>query len=124
MGQAENALGCVRRADALLGGAPGLPLSQAWRATTELLAGDPTRARATVARLEEAAKTSFVDPAAIAGLHYALGDVDATFATLERGFTLRSPLMASLLTMRSFMWRDIADDPRYASLIERMGFPR
>ena len=43
---------------------------------------------------------------------------------VERGFILRSPLMASLVTMRSFMWRDIADDPRYASLIERMGFPR
>ncbi len=124
MGQAENALGCVRRADALLGGAPGLPLSQAWRATTELLAGDPARARATVARLEDAAQTSFVDPAAIAGLYDALGDVDATFATLERGFALRSPLMASLVAMRPFMWRDIADDPRYASLVERMGFPR
>jgi tetratricopeptide (TPR) repeat protein len=124
MGEAENALGCVRRADELIGGAPGLPLSQAWRATTELLAGDPTRARATVARLEEAAKTSFVDPAAIAGLYYALGNADATFAALERGFALRTPLMASLLQMRSFLWRDIADDPRYASLIERMGFPR
>jgi len=124
MGEAENALGCVRRADELIAGATGLPLSQAWRATTELLAGDPTRARATVARLEDAAKTSFVDPAAIAGLHYALGDFDATFATLERGFTLRSPLMASLLTMRAFMWRDIGDDPRYQSLVERMGLGR
>ncbi len=121
LGDATNALACVRRADALLAGAPGLPLTQAWLAVTELLAGDPSRARAALARLEDAAQTAFVEPVAVAWLHHALGEVDAAFVALERGHAMRSPLMASILQVGEFIWRDIADDPRYTALVERMG---
>ncbi len=122
LGDATNALACVRRADEILAGAPGLPLTQAWLAVTELLAGDPSRARAALARLGDAAQTAFVEPIAVAWLHHALGEVDAAFAALERGHAMRSPLMASILQVREFIWRDIGDDPRYTALVERMGF--
>ena len=121
MGDAANTLACVRRADTLLAGAPGLPLTQSWLAVAELYAGDPARARATVARLTDESRTAFVEPVAIAWVHYALGEHDAALAELERGYELHSPLMPALLQVRPFIWRDIADDPRYEALVERMG---
>jgi serine/threonine protein kinase/Flp pilus assembly protein TadD len=121
MGDAANARACVRRADLLLDGAPGLPLTQSWLAVAELLAGDPARARATVARLVDESRTAYVEPIAIAWMHVALGDHDAAFAELERGYALRSPLMPALLQVRPYIWREIADDPRYEALVRRMG---
>jgi tetratricopeptide (TPR) repeat protein len=123
MGEAENARACVRRADELMAGAPGGPLAGAWLAATELFAGDPARARATVARFEGEAKDAYVDPVSIAWLHMALGERDAAFEALERGYTLRAPVMSALLQVRDFLWRDMADDPRYADLLARMGLP-
>src|SRR5262249_16587480 len=43
MGEHGKAMECVRRADELMSGAPGTPLSQTWRAAVELAAGDPAR---------------------------------------------------------------------------------
>jgi len=123
LGDAPNALACVRRADALLAGAPGTPLAQSWLATSEALAGSDARARATLARLAQESRTAFVEPAAIAQVHYALGDYDAMFAELEHGLTLRSPVMVALGQTRAYMWRGVAGDPRYDSVVERMGLP-
>ena len=59
----------------------------------------------------------------IAQLQYGLGDHDAMFASLERAYVLRSPLMAILVQARRFLWREVGADARYEALIRRMGFP-
>ena len=110
------------RADELMGGAHGSPLSQTWLAAIELRAGDPARARNTLTRLVEQSRPGYVDPFVIAWLHYVLGDCDAMFASLERGYEVRSPLMVFLLQARQFLWREAGGDARYEALIRRMGF--
>jgi serine/threonine protein kinase len=122
MGEHHKALACVRRADELMSGAQGTPLSQAWLAAIELGAGDPTRARNTLTRLMEESRTGYVDPVVIAGLHYELGDQDSMFASLERGYEVRSPMMVFLLQVRRVFWREVAGDARYEALIRQMGF--
>ncbi len=123
MGAHDKAMACVHRADELMGNSPGTALSQGWLCIIERAAGNPARLRSTLARLEEQSRTEYVDPFVIASCHYALGDHDAMFASLERGLVLRSPLMAILLQVRRFLWRHVATDPRYDELIRRMGFP-
>jgi serine/threonine protein kinase/Tfp pilus assembly protein PilF len=123
MGQHDKAMACVRRADELLGNDPGTPLSQSWRAAIELAAGDPARAQNTLARLEDQSRTAFVDPFVLAWVHYVLGNHNAMFASLERAYVTRTPLMAFVLQMRSFLLRQVGTDSRYEDLIRRMGFP-
>jgi serine/threonine protein kinase/tetratricopeptide (TPR) repeat protein len=123
MGEHDKALACVRRADDLMGGSPGTPLAQSWLAAIELGAGKPERARGSLARLVETARTEYVDPFALAYFHYALGDHDAMFESLERGYQVRVPGMVFLLQARPFLWRDVGTDARYEELIRRMRFP-
>ena len=121
MGEHDKAMACVRRADELMGGARGRPLTQAWLAVIESGAGDPARARNAVVSLEEQSRTEFVDPLAIAWVHNVLGDHDAMFACLERGYVVRAPGMVFLVQARRFLWRDVGADTRYESLIRRIG---
>ncbi len=122
MGDHGRAMACVRRADELMGGAHGRPLTQSWLAVIEARAGNPARARNAGARLEEQARTEYVDPFAIAWIHESLGDHEAMFASLERGYEVRAPAMVFLLQARQFLWRDGAADARYEGLLKRMGF--
>jgi hypothetical protein len=46
------------------------------------------------------------------------------FESLERGFAVHSPGMVYLLIERRFVWKFVADDPRYLDLLKRVGFPR
>lgn len=89
-----------------------------------LRCGDPSRAKATLERLEQQARTKYVDPFALAGLYGALNDKERLFGALEQGFKTHSPYMTLLLVHRRFMWKQVADDPRYLDLLKRMGFPR
>jgi len=121
MGEHDKAMARVRRADELMGGARGRPLTQSWLAAIESGAGDPARARSAVVWLEEQSRTEYVDPLAIAWVHDALGDRDEMFRHLERGYEMRAPSMVFLVQARRFLWRDAGADPRYESLVRRMG---
>src|SRR6185295_4252338 len=59
MGDHGRAMACVRRADELMGGAHGRPLTQSWLAVIEARAGNPARARSAVARLEERSRAEY-----------------------------------------------------------------
>jgi len=120
MGEHDQALACVRRADELLSGTRGSPLARTWLAVIELGAGDPTRAHAALTELQDQSRTGHVDPVVIAWLHEALGDRDAMFQCLERGYATRSPLMPFLGQLRGFLWRGAGEDARYAELMRRM----
>jgi serine/threonine protein kinase/tetratricopeptide (TPR) repeat protein len=120
----EKALAAMNRADELLPPSQGSPLSQCWLAETALLCGDGERAKVTLARLEEAARTKYIDPTTMAGLYGRLNDKNRMFDFLERGFQVHSPGMVYLLIERRFVWKFVADDPRYLDLLKRVGFPR
>jgi len=123
MGDHDRAMACVRRANELMSGALGRPLTQSWLAVIELNAENPTRARGAVARLEELSRTEYVDPLAIAWIQYALGDHNAMFASLERGSEVRAPTMVFLRQVGQFLLREVHADARYEGLIRRMGLP-
>jgi serine/threonine protein kinase/Tfp pilus assembly protein PilF len=123
MGDHDKALACVRRADELMGGATGTPLVQSWLAEIELSAGNPARAQAALARLVEKSRTEYVDPFAFVWFHHALGDHDAMFERMERGYQVRAPGMVFLLQAQRFLWREVGTDARYEEMIRRMRFP-
>jgi serine/threonine protein kinase len=122
MGDHGRAMACVRRADELMGGAHGRPLTQSWLAVIEARAGNPARARNAVEKLEEQSRTEYVDPFAIAWIYDALGDHEAMFTSLDRGYEVRAPAMVFLLQARQFLWRDAAADTRYERLLKKMRF--
>jgi adenylate cyclase len=123
MGEHEKALDCVRRADELIGDGPGSPLTRSWIAGIECRAGKPDRARAALGHLTEKSRTEYVDPFALAWLHEALGNQDAMFESLERGYHVRAPGMVFLVQARRFLWREAGTDARYEEMIRRMRFP-
>jgi Tfp pilus assembly protein PilF len=124
MHEREKALAAVHRADELLPPDKGSPLSQSWLAITVFLCGDPSRAKKTLEDLEQQARTKFVDPTVLAGLHFRLSDKNRAFEDLEKAFQARNPGMVYLLINRHFLWKDVGEDPRYLDLLKRVGFPQ
>ena len=86
------------------------------------LAGRKDEARAEIAALEALPPLSGVTPYALAGAYAVVGDLDAAFAKLEQGFADRDRAMVWLRVNPRF--DALRGDPRYASLVERMKFPR
>lgn len=85
------------------------------------LAGRRDEAIAKLGELTNLAGMQYVSPVGLALVHMALGDRDAAFAALERGFELRSLRM---LGLRSFpSWEPLRGDPRFDDLLRRIGFP-
>ena len=81
------------------------PTTLAIKGTALAAAGQADRARAIARRLERAVKDTIVSGYHLAGLHAALHDVDAAFASLERACTAGDP------------WLDaVTVDPRFACL--------
>jgi TolB-like protein/tetratricopeptide (TPR) repeat protein len=81
------------------------PTSLAVKGTALAAAGQGDRARAIARRLERASKDTIVSGYHLAGLHAALHDVDAAFASLERACAAGDP------------WLDaVGVDPRFACL--------
>ena len=123
MGEQEKAIAAMKRADELLAGKVPSPLAQSWLAQIAYICGDPERVKSTLARLESQAQITFVDPIAFADIYQRIGDLEKCFEYLELGYQVRTPLMAFLLLERRFLWKQIAQDSRYLSLIERLNFP-
>jgi len=122
MGDDENALVAAARADELLGDTPGSPLAQSWLANIHLRAGNPRRLHDTLVRMQERAKSDYVDPMIMALYHHDLGDYQKSLTLLEKAYAVRSPLMVYLkLDAESFL-RGVSDDPRYQDLLRRMKF--
>jgi tetratricopeptide (TPR) repeat protein len=84
-------------------------------------AGRPGMARALATDLERRASDSYVSPVAIAIAHVGLDDREAAFTWLERGYSLRALSMPFIAV--DPRWHVLADDPRYANLVARLGLP-
>jgi tetratricopeptide (TPR) repeat protein len=82
-------------------------------------AGEKDKATAILQKLQTT--KDYVSPGELAVLHTALGDHEAAFASLETAFAQHDPQLLNLTTDASY--DAIRSDPRFASLVRRVGFP-
>jgi tetratricopeptide (TPR) repeat protein len=75
-----------------------------------------------LAQTLERAKRKYVAPYNIALLYGRLGDVDKGFEWLEKAYRERTPLLVSLKSDHEF--DGMRTDPRFASLLKRVGLPQ
>ncbi len=80
--------------------------------------GRPEETRKVLAELQERARTGYVSPVAMVGLHVALGEFEAAFEGLERAYAERRGWLAYLRIEP--MLDGVRADPRFQRLLERM----
>jgi tetratricopeptide (TPR) repeat protein/predicted Ser/Thr protein kinase len=97
------------------------PRIRAGLACALALVGRKDEALAEIAAIEALPPASAAPPYALAGAYAVIGDLDAAFARLERGFAEHDRAMVWLRVNPRF--DTLRGDPRYASLVERMKFP-
>ena len=108
-----EALAAFRRAAALNGGRDSVQLAYALAAT-----GQHAEAAHLLAALL-AAQHAYVPPVPVARAYVALGDADAAFRWLARGFDERAGAMRTIKVSPAF--DALHADPRWAPLLRRMG---
>ncbi len=99
-----------------------LPLSAAVRRAFET-GGYAAVVRCQLAAVEKRARTARVSTFELADLHGRLSEHDETLALLEQGVNERDPLLL-LLAQSDPAFDFLHADPRYRSLIQKMGLPR
>lgn len=77
--------------------------------------------RKLLAELEERSRHSYVSPISMSQAYALTNDDDRAFAWLERAFEIRDPNLVRLNV--GPLWDSLRDDPRYADLVRRIGFP-
>jgi len=84
--------------------------------------GRQGEARKLLAELNEQAKHSYVSPSGLAYIHLALGEKDEAFALLDKSYEERNSDMIDLKVDPAF--DPLRSDPRFASLLRRIGIPQ
>jgi serine/threonine protein kinase/tetratricopeptide (TPR) repeat protein len=118
-GALAEGLEAARRAEVESGG-KATPLAKSWIAYAYLHCGDPERARAIYAELLEPSDGARTDPVILSEVHAAVGDVDASFAALERAYEERSANLYFLKLIPRLDPLRPSSDPRFQSLLRRM----
>jgi tetratricopeptide (TPR) repeat protein len=72
-------------------------------------------------RLDSLSRTQYVTSYAVALIHTALGQTDSAFAWLDRAVEERTHWLVWL--NRDLRWQPLRGDPRFASLVRRVGLP-
>ncbi|MBV9211914.1 MAG: tetratricopeptide repeat protein [Acidobacteria bacterium] len=100
--------------------APDIALTLAFLGYTCALSGKKTEARRILAQLQARAKREYVSPYGFAIIHTSLGEKDKAFQWLEKAYVERNDW---LLWLRVSPELDtLRSDPRFVSLLERVGF--
>ena len=99
------------------------PLSWSWLGATYAICGDTARARQKLDELHALEKKQYVDPVTFAEIHSALGEMDEAQRWYESAYLDRTPNM-SYAAIGSRISLELAGNPRYQSIVDRMGFPR
>ena len=120
-GQCEEAFATAEDAEAELHGG-GTPLARSWMGYTYGTCGDTERAEAALQTLDEFAENAYVDPFAYGIIYAALGDSNRLLEELERSVDDHSVLAVFLSVVPTYYMQGIEDDPRFQSLMDRIGF--
>ena len=101
---------------------PDDPLVMSELAYCNAVAGNGETARSLLRDMRAQAGVMYVSPVAQALVHVGLGETDAAFDALEKGFHDRD---SGLLVLGlDPTWQPLRSDPRYADLMHRIGLPR
>jgi hypothetical protein len=82
-------------------------------------AGRRAEALGIVRHLEEASAEVYVDPYFVCIVYQGMGDLDRAFERQGKAYQGRSSFMVSILSEPE--WRAVRDDPRYESMVNRLG---
>ncbi|HUQ14559.1 MAG TPA: protein kinase [Gemmatimonadales bacterium] len=85
------------------------------------LEGRRVQALGELRRLDSLSRTQYVTSYAVALIHTALGQPDSAFAWLDRAVDERTHWLVWL--NRDLRWAPLRADPRFASLVRRVGLP-
>ena len=99
------------------------PLSWSWLGATYAICSDTARARQKLDELHALEKKQYVDPVTFAEIHSALGEIDEALRWYEKAYLDRTPNMA-YAAIGSRISLELAGNPRYKAIVDRMGFPR
>ena len=116
MGRYQEALQVLRSYRQLTGLEP--PLITTEIGYLEGLSGHVDEARATIAKLETASRTSFVDPYFIALLYHSFHDEEHSYLYLQKALSIRSPFLVSLGTEPK--WQNALRDQRFGTLLHQL----
>jgi hypothetical protein len=98
------------------------PLSRSWLGANYALCGETARARQKLDELHALALKQYVDPVTFAGVHGALGEMDAALGWYEKALEDRTPNMVYASVARR-MYPELTGNPRYEAIVRRMAFP-
>jgi Flp pilus assembly protein TadD len=88
---------------------------------TYAVSGQREDARRILGQLNELSKRFYVPPTYIAAVHAGLGDKDQAFQWLEKAYRERDEGLIYLNVAAP--WGNLRSDPRFASLVRRVGLP-
>ena len=109
-------------AESRIAGGPA-PLSNAWLGVTYAMCGDNARARQKLDALNALEKKQYVDSVPFAQIHAALGEMDEAMRRYEKAFADRTPNMVFARVLLNVS-PELAAEPRYVAIVEKMGFPK
>jgi tetratricopeptide (TPR) repeat protein len=121
-GQCEQAFATAEEAEAQLHGG-STPLARTWLGYTYAKCGDLDRANEALRELDAMAAEGYVDPGCYAELYTALGTMDQVLDALERSVADHSPDAIYLPVIPDYFLPELAEEPRYQALLEKMNIP-
>jgi eukaryotic-like serine/threonine-protein kinase len=116
MGMYSEALAELQKAHAL---APADSETMSVMGYAYAASGDISSARALLDEIQEMSRKHYVSPYSLARLHVGLGESDQAFENLEKAFEQRQGILCYLRVEPAF--DNIRKDPRFTSLLERLG---
>jgi len=120
-GDVRGAIDTRRKAYELSGEEDGAKALATARTEKDYESAEVAVARFRLGDLETLAKERYVSPLDLARLYAQVGEREKAFASLEAAFAERSAGLVFLKVERA--WDRIRDDPRFASLVRRVGIP-
>ena len=117
-GMHEQAIAEYQKSIPLSGDSPDEPASLAY---VYAISGKMQEARQILGDLQQRAKRSYVAPTMIASMYAALGEKDQAFAWLDKAYEERDFILIFLKV--DPMFDRLRSDPRFATLLRRIGLP-
>jgi adenylate cyclase len=115
LGHFDEGLPALERAVAISG---GVSMFESQLGQAYAMAGREADARRILARLYDAAKTSYVAPYHLAYVHTGLGEHDAAIDWLEKAYEDRAGAIYGI--KGSFLFKDLRPHPRFQALLAKM----